>query len=150
MAKELKRARERDRLQVSFEGVKSRTLQAFRDECDVNQIMAKFERTALLDHVREYEGRYGDFTDCPQDFHMAMNQVRRTMAMFGTLPAKVRKQFNNDPGMFVEFVSGADEAQLREAGLIPPGDTAEPEPSGSPQGAVGEPVTAPQASEASE
>lgn len=99
----------------------SRTRQSFKDECDVNKIMAKFEKTALVDHVNERQGQYGDFTNLPSSFHEAIEQVRAANAMFLTLPSKVRKKFGNDPGVFLEFVSDPDNAEgMRELGLIPP------------------------------
>ena len=119
----------------------SATHQSFQDECDINLIMKKFETGALLEHVNRFQGRYGDFTETPQDFAAAMQQVMDAKAMFMTLPAKLRKQFDNDPGEFVEFLDGADEEQLREVGLLPTGDTAQPVSSETPRGAEGEPET---------
>lgn len=124
-----------------FDGVKSMTHQSFKDECDVNNIMAKFEQTALLEHVNTHQGRYGDFTNTPQSFQEAMEQTIAARDMFMTLPAKVRKEFDNDPGQFVEFVEGADEDQLRERGLLPGEDPSQTAPGGAPQGPGGEPET---------
>lgn len=129
----------------SFAGVKSKAHQSFKAECDINNIMAKFEKTAILTHVNRYQGRYGDFTSTPQSFAEAMQQVTAAREMFQTLPSQLRKRFGNDPGSFVEFVEQADEHQLREVGLLPPVDPAKPVPAGTPQGAVGEPETAPEA-----
>ncbi len=97
-----------------------RAKQSFKDECDINNIMARFEKGALLDHVNEFQGQYGDYTNVPSDFHQAMNQVRDAQTMFQTLPAKLRENFHNDPGQFIQFVENADEDALRQAGLLPP------------------------------
>ena len=112
----------------------SRTKQSFRDECDINGIMKKFEKTGLLEHVNEHRGDYGDFTDVPQNYHEALSQVVAAEQMFMTLPAKVRARFRNDPGEFLAAVDSADPAvqgELVRLGLaeLPPG--AELAPDGS-------------------
>lgn len=82
-----------------------RTQQNFKEQCDVNEIMKRFERTGVLDHLNEYQGNYGDFIEVPQSFHEAVNQVLSAQDMFMTIPARIRAEFNNDPGVFIEFVS---------------------------------------------
>ncbi len=106
---------------VSFETRgESRTKQSFQDETDINTIMAKFERTGLLEHVNNFNGDYGDYTDVPTDYHAAMNQVIEADAMFQTIPAKIRAQFNNDPGTFLAFADDPqNEDQMRSLGLLP-------------------------------
>lgn len=99
----------------------SRTLQNFKDECNINNIMKKFERTGMLNHARQYEGGYGDFTDAPVDFQEAMNIVLDAEKMFATVPAKVRKEFDNDPGKFLAFVDDPKNLdRARELGLAMP------------------------------
>ena len=106
----------------------SMTQQSFKDECDINVIMAKHRRGQLIDHVNQYQGEYADYTDVPQSYHEALNQVTEAQAMFMTLPAELRDQFNNDPGAFLEFVDQADREQLDELGLTEPGRASEPLP----------------------
>lgn len=99
----------------------SKTLQNFKDECDINNIMKKFERTGMLNHAKAFEGGYGDFTDTPVDFQEAMNIVLRAEEMFATVPAKVRKEFDNDAGKFLSFVEDpANLERCRELGLALP------------------------------
>ena len=38
----------------------SRTRQEFKEECDINNIMRKYKQSGLVEHVKEYGGRYGD------------------------------------------------------------------------------------------
>lgn len=94
------------------------TKQSFKDECDINVLMKKFERDGLMSHVSTVEGRYGDFGD-GSDFHDAMNIVRRAQEMFETVPANLRAEFGNDPGAFLDFVVNAEDDVLRERGLLP-------------------------------
>ena len=42
-------------------GGPSRTKQAFKEECDVNNILRKYEKTGLITHVAAYKGRYEIF-----------------------------------------------------------------------------------------
>ena len=101
-------------------GTVTRTKQAFKNECDINYIMKKYERTGLIDHVSKYQGEYCDFTDAPASYHEAMIQIAEANEMFLTIPASIRDQFGNDPGRFLDFVSDpANEGEMREIGLLP-------------------------------
>lgn len=96
----------------------ARTQQHFKEECDVNLIMKRFERTGVLDHLSQFEGKYGDFLDVPQDYHSAVNQVIAAQDMFMTLPGAVRALFENDPGKFLAFVDDpANHDRMVELGL---------------------------------
>lgn len=112
-------ARVRKGVRVPFNCIgPTRTKQSFGPECDINNIMAKFAQTGLIDHVNEFQGRYEDFTDVPTDYHAAVNQVFEAEAMFMTIPAKLRARFNNDPGEFLAFVEDPNNTdELVELGL---------------------------------
>lgn len=92
----------------------SQTKQAFKDECDINNILRRFEKTAIVEHLNRHEGRYGDFTDVPQDYQACLDQVRNAEAMFMELPAKLRARFANNPGHFLAFVDDPANAQEME------------------------------------
>lgn len=95
-------------------------VQSFKDECDINVIMKRYEKDMLLEHVNEYQGQYGDFSEVP-DYHTAMNFVRQADEMFMTLPAGIRKQFDNDAGEFLAFVSDpSNKDKMIEMGLARP------------------------------
>ena len=96
----------------------SLTRQSSKDECDINRIMRKFEKTGILEHRNTFEGSYGDFTDTPQDYHEAIQQVMDAQDMFMSLPAKVRRQFGNDPAEYLDFVADPQNAdRMVELGL---------------------------------
>lgn len=106
----------RVRLVQSFPGP-SMTKQAFKDECDVNMIMKKFERTGMVAHLAQYQGSYADVS-AGLDFQASLDMVQRAHDAFMTLPAKVRKRFENDPGAFLDFVNDpANEKEMIELGL---------------------------------
>lgn len=98
----------------------SRTRQEFQDECDINKIMARYQKTGVLQHVNRNEPQYIDFTGAP-DFMSAMNLMHEASDAFARLPAQVRKRFHNDPAEFVEFAENAENIQqLRDWGLAKP------------------------------
>lgn len=104
---------------------KSLTKQAPADECNINTIMARFEKTGMIEHTNKYQGDYGDFTEV-QDFHTSILQVMAAREAFATLPAKVRARFENDPGGFIAFVDDPENIEeMMDMGLLPPRPIAE-------------------------
>lgn len=103
-----------------------------KNECDINSIMAKYQKTGLIDHVKTHGGSYGDMPEL-SEFHDAMNIITGANSMFAELPATVRNRFQNDPGEFLDFISDEENRnELVEMGLIAPEE--EPEaPSSTPE-----------------
>lgn len=98
------------------DGKTSRTKQAHKNECDINNIMAKYLKTGILEHAENYSGQYGFATQT--DFKESLQLIAEAQNMFDALPAKARKKFNNDPGEFLEFVQNpANESELYDLGL---------------------------------
>jgi len=97
----------------------SMTHQSFKEECDINTIMAKYKRTGLITHVNEHQGQYGQFVDV-QDYQTSMNQIIDAQNAFMELPAALRKRFNNDAGDFLAFVQDPKNAdEMVDLGLRP-------------------------------
>lgn len=82
-----------------------RTKQAFREESEIKNIIARFQRTGLLE-FQEKAHSYGEFEAI--DFHQAMNTVVRASEMFDELPSSLRKKLGNDPAEFVDVVTNPD------------------------------------------
>lgn len=96
------------------------TRQCFADECDISSIMARFDKTGLIEHVNKFQGDYGDFTDA-QTYQDSLNQVIEAEEMFMSLPAQVRAKFENDPGQFLDFVANPDNlSEMVDLGLAKP------------------------------
>lgn len=96
----------------------SLTKQSFKDECNINLIVKRFEKHQVLDHLAKTQGRYGDFLSAP-DFHEAQIRVAAAKEAFASLPAAVRKRFNNDPGAFMSFATDPEnKGELRKMGLL--------------------------------
>jgi phage internal scaffolding protein len=93
---------ENPRVRFSTNGP-SLTHQSMAPECDINTIMARWQKTGVLEHKNNFQGQYGDFTNIPDDYHQAMNAVLDAEEMFSSLPSGIRKKFGNDPGTFIDF-----------------------------------------------
>jgi len=95
----------------------SLTKQSFRDECDINNILRKFNVTGQLP-VGSVQPQYGDFSGIT-DYQSALNAVMAAQDSFLELPAKVRAKFQNDPALFVEFASDeANKDEMKALGLL--------------------------------
>lgn len=94
------------------------TKQSHTDECNINLIMKRFERTGVLEHVTTYAPQWGDFSDTPSSYSEAINQVQAANEMFLSLPSKIRARFDNDAGAYIDFVQNpANAEELTELGL---------------------------------
>lgn len=117
MTRHIRKTFDRERYPFYTTGV-SATHQAHKDECDVNRIMAKWQKTGVLEHRNTYQGNYGDFTNLPMDYQESLNAVIAAEEMFSSLPGKVRKRFGNDPANFLEFVQDpSNRDEMIELGL---------------------------------
>ncbi len=100
-------------------GKRSRTKQQFKDECDINNILSKYQKSGAVTHVNKHAAEYGFATS--EDFTSAMFLVTDAQAMFNELPSSLRTKFKNDPAEFLEFVQDPENAdELVELGLAPP------------------------------
>lgn len=119
-----------------------RTKQSFKDECDINAIMARYQKTGILDFAEKHEPQYGDCTGV--EFQQGMEIVARARSMFEDLPATVRARFENDPRQMLDFVQ--HEKNREEAialGLVRPMTAQAPTPPDSPKPPAGAPGEAP-------
>lgn len=80
----------------------SKAKQSFKAECDVNNILARYQKTGVLEFRNQNEPRYGEVPVI--DYREALIEVRKAETMFMELPSSVRKRFKNDPGELLAFV----------------------------------------------
>jgi len=128
----------RQRVQSHPKGV-SLTEQAHEGSTNINKIISRAKRTGMLPN-RGNPGFYGDFTNAV-DFHTAQNKIIHAKEQFLTLPAAIRKRFDNDPGELLNFLS--DESNIDEAmelGIIPRPAPAQSEGPSEPSEPVEPPV----------
>lgn len=79
------------------------TQQCHKAECDIHNILRKYDKTGLITHINNNSASYDDFTSAA-DYHAAMNVIAEASSAFASLPSELRLQFNNDPGSFMEFI----------------------------------------------
>jgi phage internal scaffolding protein len=108
-----------------------KTEQHHQDAVNVNTIMRKAFQTGML--PQKSNAFYGDFSNVV-DFQTAQNAIKAAEQAFYTVPAEIRKRFENSPQKLLEFLEDADNREeAMDLGLIerPPVEDVE-EPSGVP------------------
>ena len=94
--------------------------QHFKEECDINTILQKFNITGLLPEA-PLSPRYGDFSGIG-DYHTALNKVIAAQEEFEALPAQIRARFDNDPANLIEFLDDEkNRLEAEELGLVEKG-----------------------------
>lgn len=107
-------------------GSESPTQQQFREEVDINNIVAKFVRTGELPDA-VVPPVYGDFTELPGDYQTALMLVTEAQEAFMRLDPRVRAKFGNDAGAFMDFVSNpANAGEFEGLGISKPKPPAGP------------------------
>lgn len=82
-------------------GGETLTEQSHKAHVDVNNIMARYTRTGVMEHIRRFEGQYADVSD--MDYHEAMSKVADAKSMFEEMPSTMRRHFDDDVAQFLEF-----------------------------------------------
>ncbi len=93
------------------------TEQAHKNECNVNLIIKKYDKTGLIEHVSKFEGTFGDQTGL--EFKQAQDMITGAIRLFQMLPADIKKRFKQSPEHLLRFME--DENNRDEAiklGLI--------------------------------
>lgn len=106
----------RERVQTCFMEDEGCTHQEQKDDCDINNILEKYRRTGVVNHLNKYGEQYGDFTQI--DYQTAQNQVATVNSMFADLPAQERARFNNEPQQFLEFIAQQSNIDDMSDGII--------------------------------
>lgn len=87
---------------VHPEGGEKMTKEADRPSSDINVIMSRYVQTGVLPPGGR-QPTYGDFEDSGS-LHENMNRLLEGQAAFMALPSRVREEFHNDLGEFVDFL----------------------------------------------
>lgn len=97
----------------------SKTQQSFKDQVDINNIVATVLRTGDSPQVPA-PLQYADLSTM-EDYHTMQTKLAETNALFYRLPPAVRASYQNDPGQWLEHVTSSiengDLDPLREMGL---------------------------------
>ena len=106
----------------TFNSAPSLTQQQFKEEADINNIIASYNTTGLLTNPLVQSARqpmFGDFSNLPQDYMQLQNQLLQAQADFMDLPAKIRQRFNNNPAELIAFLQNSDNIEEAvELGLM--------------------------------
>lgn len=126
----------------------SRTKQSFADECEINNIMAKFQKTGVINHAVKHQATYGQADGTT--FQEAMNIVIDAQEAFSDLPSSLRSRFGNDPAAYLNFVSNEENyPEMERLGLLNrsytegdslPSNTPETERISTPEGGTVDPT----------
>jgi len=96
----------------------SKTQQHMKDQCDINQILKRYEKTGMISHLSKSQGQYGDFSKY-SDFQTNLNTVKDALQSFDALPAQFRKRFANNPEKLIEFISNdSNREEAEKLGLV--------------------------------
>lgn len=106
----------------------SMTHQEFKDDCDVNLILARFLKTGQMPPWQSQTGVYADLTQLPS-YEEAMNTVVHGNRAFEQLPAHIKQRFGQSPQMLMDFLADpANDEEAVKLGLMNPPKPAPQEP----------------------
>lgn len=101
-----------------------RTKQSFKDETDINMILARSHRGEAITHLAKYEAQYGDFSDI-SSLQEAHDRLQVGLKIFDDLPGEVKREFQQSPKKFFEYVNHPENKQKLDKlipGLTQPGN----------------------------
>lgn len=98
-------------------GIQYTTEQAHKRECDINEIIKKYDKTGLILHVSKIEAQFGDLTG--RDFKTMNDKVANMKSQFELLPVEIKKEFEQSPAKLLEFMENPENRKRAiELGLI--------------------------------
>lgn len=113
---------------VAFPSVSPFTKQEFKDECDINILMARYLATGEIPLINERAPQYLDVSE-GFDFAAMQDQVLQAQALFNELPSTLRERFANDPARFIEYCGDpANRIEMASLGLLDKAKGGTPEP----------------------
>ena len=89
----------------------SQTLQSFKNDADINCIIARFENTGVLVDPTVPVSRtpqFGDYSEMPS-YQEAQNVIVAANNAFYSLASNIRERFGNDPAAYFDFVQSLKE-----------------------------------------
>lgn len=91
--------------------------QSFKDESDINNIMARYVRNGQIPTVNPNKPTYGFAPE--YDFKEAMDLVNNMTSNFDEMPEQIKAQFGYSPAKFLEFVENPENAsKMADMGLL--------------------------------
>lgn len=98
-------------------GERSMTKQSFKDESDINKIVARHHAGQQVTHLNRAEPRFGDFANSPS-YKEQLDMVNQADMAFMDLPSKVREAAGNNAGVLLAMLDNPEDCRLlMDAGL---------------------------------
>lgn len=128
MKKITQRANGTKRVQT-INNLPSQTQKQWKNDVDVNKIMARYKKTGQITHLRNAaEGAYLDLTEIP-DLLTAKLQIQQAESTFLQMPASLRQKFNNQPENLISYLSNpSNHEEAIHLGLMVKRDEPNPKP----------------------
>lgn len=93
------------------------TEQSHKQNCDTTKIVRRYLKTGVVDHLNTRTPIDG-MTEPGIDYKTAMDVVARGKSAFESQPAELRRQFDYNPQLFVDFCLNPENSdKLVEMGL---------------------------------
>lgn len=109
---------DRKRVITDYTQEPSLTKSEFKDECDINNVVARALRTGVLPGV-DREALYGDFSEVT-DYATAQVKIAEAKQSFEQLPSDIKEQFDNDVTKLLDWIDNPDnEEEAIKLGLLP-------------------------------
>lgn len=89
----------------------TRTKQYMAEQCDINNIIKRYQASGQVNHLASGKPSYGDFSQS-SDYFDAVSKVSAAHDDFDKLPSAIRAFVNNDPGMFLALCENPDNAKI--------------------------------------
>jgi len=102
-----------------------RVEQSHKDEVNINNIVKRHGVDLIAQTAALQQFQYDDNPN--NDFQETMNMILKAKDSFSSVPSEIRKQFDNDPAKFMDFIhNGDNQQQLIDWGLAKAPETPQP------------------------
>lgn len=96
----------------------SLTAQEYGPDTDINNIMAKYKKTGVINHLRTKEASYADMSEV-SDLLGASIKMQEAKEKFAQLPSEVRKKFADNPQNMIDYLGDPNNLEDAEKlGLV--------------------------------
>lgn len=114
------------------------TQQHFAAECNINQIIARFNKTGVLGDGKPTPPSYADVS-LFGDFRESQEKIQKGKAAFAAMPVEVRRLAGGDPSRLWDVLVNPENRQILEnAGVLNPRKPPVPD---NPDGQSAQPTT---------
>lgn len=111
-------SRGKPRVQTSFEGEVSLTVQSDAPLADIQEILRKYQQVGIVENLNTAEAMFLDISEFT-DYADAMRHAKMAELDFMKLPSKIREIFGHDVGNWLDTAHDEDKRDaLVKAGII--------------------------------